>query len=104
MKIEIAKKTTQVEVIEVELPYYYRHDLVSDYSTSVIYGKIEEKISTSIQETKSFTGTQKYEIEKEEHSSIKDSGLGSYFEESHKSTQKEFEEVRQRCQSFIDSL
>ena len=102
MQVEITKQIPQVEIIEVELPYYYKHDLMSDYDDSVIYGKIEEKLCTTIQETKNYDGEKKYEIEKEEHHSIKNSGLSSYFDKKHKSNKEEFEAVKLRCLSFLN--
>jgi hypothetical protein len=103
MQIEITKQVQQVEIIEAELPYYYKHDLASDYGNSIIYGKIEENSHTSIQETYVYD-VLKYEIEKEEHESIKNSGLSCYFKEEHKSTQKEFEDVKNRCLSFLKEI
>lgn len=103
MQVEIIKTVKQVEIIEVELPYYYKQDLMSDYCSSFIYGKIEEKLCTSIRETKSYDSKEeKYEIEKEKYDSIKNSGLSSYFDEKYKSNQKEFEDVKARCLSFLD--
>lgn len=102
MQAEITKQVPQVEIIEVEFPYYYKHDLMSDYGDSVIYGKIEEKMCTSIQETKNHDGEEKYEIEKEEHHSIKNSGLSSYFDKKHQSSKEEFEAVKERCLSFLN--
>ena len=102
MQVEITKQVQQVEIIEVELPYYYKHDLMSDYGNSVIYGKIEEKLCTSIQENKNYDGEEKYEIEKEEHHSIKNSGLSSYFDKKYKSNKEEFEAVKERCMSFLN--
>lgn len=102
MQVEITKQIPQVVIIEVELPYYYKYDLMSDYGDSVIYGKIEEKLCTSIQETKNYDGEKKYEIEKEKHHSIENSGLSSYFDKKHKSSKEEFEEVKERCMSFLN--
>ncbi len=66
MEVEITKRIEQVEVIDVELPYYYQHDLSSDYGDCIVYGKIEEHVCTTIQEDKDYGGKIKYEIEKEE--------------------------------------
>lgn len=102
MKIEITETVEKVSVIDVELPYYYKHDLMSDYGDSVIYGKIEAKLHTAIQETENYDGERKFEIEKEEHSEIKNSGLASYFGKEHQSNQKEFEAAKQRCMLFVN--
>ncbi len=48
MKLEITRKIETKETIEIELPYYYKHDLMLDSDDSVIYGKVEEKKHTAI--------------------------------------------------------
>lgn len=103
MKIEITKRIEQIETIEVDLPYYYIYDLMSDYGESIIYGKIEERCHTSIKE-ETYKDQEKYEIEKEEHYSIKNSGLANYFDKKHHSTQEEYETVKQRCMIFLNSF
>ena len=101
MKIKLIKQIPQIVEIEVELPYYYKHDLMDDYGDSIIYGKIEEKLHTSIHETQRYDGKKTYEIEKEEHYSIANSGLSSYFDEEHLSGKEEFEAVKERCLLFL---
>lgn len=102
MQVEIIKIIQQVELIEVELPYYYKHDLMSDYGDSVIFGKIEEKLCTSIHEIENYDGEEKYEIQKNEHHSIKNSGLASYFDKKYNSTIDEYEAVKERCITFLN--
>ncbi len=102
MKIKLIKQIPQEETIEVELPYYYKHDLMDDYGDSIIYGKIEEKLHTSIHETKRYDGKEAYEIEKEKHVSIALRGLSSYFEDEHQSSREEFEAVKERCLLFLN--
>ena len=102
MKITLIKQIPQEVIIEVELPYYYKHDLMHDYGDSIIYGKIEEKLHTSIHEIKGYDGKESYEIEKEKHSSIALRGLSSYFEDEHQSSKEEFEAVKERCLSFLN--
>jgi hypothetical protein len=105
MKIEITKIERKTVIIETELPYYYRQDLMSDYSESIVYGKIDEHLHISIQEIKLHDeDSEKYEIEKEEYLQIKDTGLACYFDKAHKSSRQEFEEVKQRCLSFVTQL
>ena len=102
MEIKIKRLIPQEEIIEVELPYYYKHDLSDDYGDSIIYGKIEEKLHTSIHEIERYHGKETYEIEKEKHHSIENSGLSSYFEDEHQSNKEEFEAVKERCLSFLN--
>lgn len=44
----MVKRTKEIlEEVDVELPYYYKHDLMIDHTDIVIYGKIEaDKITT----------------------------------------------------------
>mgnify|MGYP001283798686 FL=1 len=101
MEITLIKQIPQEVIVEVELPYYFKHDLSDDYSESIIYGKIEEELYTTIHETESWDGRKSYEIEKEEHVSIARRGLSSYFEDEHKSNKKEYEAVKERCLLFL---
>ena len=71
MEITLIKQIPQIVTVEVELPYYFEHDLSDDYGESIIYGKIEEKLYTTIHESKRYDGLVTYEIEKEEHKYIK---------------------------------
>lgn len=103
MKIEITKTVRHIEVIDVELPYFYRNDLDSEYGYSIIYGKIDEKLHTSIHATKE-NGIEKYEIEKEAHYSIKHTGLASYFDKEYSSSKTDFEEAKQRCLNFLNQF
>jgi len=99
MKIQIEEKVKRE--IEVEVPYYYKHNL-TDYeyeNTSVIYGKITENESFTVHEKIRDNGDITYEIEKE-----KRWGDGSYFAEKYKSTYKEYEEAKERAKQFFNVL
>lgn len=100
-KIKIIKQIQQEEIIEIELPYYYKHDLNLDFEDSIIYGKIGENFHISIQESKNNDGKEIYEIEKEIYPSIENSGYSCYFEDKYKSNKKEFEAVKERCLNFL---
>ena len=102
MKIKLIKLIPQEAIIEVELPYYFKHDLSDDYSESIIYGKIEEELYTTIHETESYDGRKSYEIEKERLVSIARRGLSSYFDDEHQSSREEFEAVKARCLLFLN--
>ena len=67
-----------------------------------MYGKIEAKLHTSIHEIKGYDGRDSYEIEKNKHYSIENSGLSSYFDDEHQSSREEFEAVKERCLSFLN--
>ncbi len=104
MKISITEEVSTVKIIDVDLPYFYKHDLMTQYGDSVIYGRIEETLHTSIQETLNFDGSVTYEIEKEDHDSIKNTGLASYFKSQYSSNQNEFEQVKERCLIFLNGF
>lgn len=98
-KITIRKHVTTQTEIEVDLPYYYKHDLSDDHGDSIIYGRIDGEISTAIHENESVYGDVKYEIEKE-----KWTGDGSYFSDDHKSTELEYNKVKERLKKFFNCL
>lgn len=75
---------------------------MSDYGNTYIYGKIEEELNTPIIETKDYYVKMNFEIEKEYHESIKDSGLQSYFDKKYKSSKEEFETIKNKCMSFLN--
>ena len=105
MEIEIIEIIQKEKTIEVELPYYYKHDLSDDRDSTIIYGKIDLNIHTTIKEREDYsTGKREYEIERESHSSIKNSGLASYFKPEHKSQQLDHEEVKERALAFLRDL
>ena len=105
MLISVFKTVRTVEELEIEFPYYYKHDLRSDDGESVIYGKIEEGKHSSIHEVYSFGGnfTSNFEIEIEDISKNY-SSLSNYFEEEFKSTKQEFESVKQRALNHLNSI
>ena len=86
--------------IEIDLPYYYKHDLLSDHADIIIYGKIaDENTVISITEKSSLCaeGADEYEIEKKKFGK----NFHCYLKKEYKGTEKEYEEVRARLQEFI---
>ena len=63
MKLEITRKIDQNETVEIDLPYYYAHDLRVDEADVVIYGKIEAEQSTSITIRRAWVGGRGNEFE-----------------------------------------
>jgi Arc/MetJ family transcription regulator len=53
----------QRETIEIELPCYYKHELLLDDTDSVIYGKIEVNQCTTIQVRDDYRGAVSFELE-----------------------------------------
>jgi hypothetical protein len=99
MKIEITEKIDIVKEIEIDLPYYYKHDLSGDRGSSIIYGKITETKVFSIQEKEHSEIAFEFEID--EYPSLKQSGLTGYFKSEYKSTKSEYEEALKRANEFI---
>jgi hypothetical protein len=97
MKIEITTTKIVKETIDVEFPYYYKHDLMSDYGENVIYGKITEDYAYTIQEIENYDGKLAFELEK-------DTWDGSYFKEEYKSTKEEYEDAKRRALEFFNCL
>lgn len=87
MKLEITRKIEQRETINIELPYYYKHDLLIDDMDSVIYGKIEEKQCTRIWVRDDYRGSVSFEIEVEERGAASKS---CYMTDEHKSNEDEY--------------
>lgn len=99
MQLEITTTKRVKETIEVEFPYYYKQDLTDyDYEdTCVLYGRKTESEDLTIREKIRYNNTTIYEIEKEEMNH-------SYFGKEYKSTEKEFEEAKDRAKNFINNL
>lgn len=103
MKIEITEQIEKAILIEVDLPYYYEHDLMSHYGDNIIYGKIEETKHTCIQEITNDNGAHSFKIEKEKHNSIKNSGLVPYFKKEHRSSEEDYQNAKNRALNFSNS-
>lgn len=104
MKIEITRTIREVIEIEVDIPYYYKHEIREDNYESITYGCIENNQCIAIEEYVRYHDDHThYTMECEKYSSIKNSGLASYFEPKHKSTQQEFEDARKRMLEFINT-
>lgn len=94
MKIEITTTQTVKEIIEVDFPYYYEHDLWSEYGDTVIYGKIMPEYEITIKEDKTCWGSESFEITKQKRNDC-------YFDKKYKSSQATFEDAKKRT---IDCL
>ena len=103
MEIVITRNILQLETIEIELPYYCKRKVKDfEYSSTIVYHKIEKVTSISITETTECDYDEAfYEIKKDEHFSVQNSFLVEYFDKMIPSTKEEFEEVKSRCMSFL---
>lgn len=99
MKIEVIITERVKKCIEVEFPYYYKHDL-TDYeyeNTCVIYGMKTENEEVTIKEQIRSNRNTIYEIEKDVRSD-------SYFCDEHKATELEYNEAKKRAIEFFNVL
>lgn len=101
MKLEITKSVQTKEIIEIEFPYYFKHDLMFDESNCIIYGKIEEEKCTKITIHDKFRDySHEYELEIEEVSAAR---FACYMVEKHKSCESEFIEAKNKMLAAIQS-
>jgi hypothetical protein len=99
MKIEITKNIVQKETIEIELPYYYKHDLEFDDQDSVIYGKIEDNRTTSIHIKYDYIDNSNiYELEIKES---KAQSHSSYMTNKYKSSESEYLDAKSKLLAAV---
>lgn len=99
MIIEIHKNIPTKVEIDIELPYYYRQDLESDYGESVIYGMLDGTYHFSIHEK--IGDTTVYEIEHEPLGYLRFDGFETYFKPMYKSSKTEFDDVARRANALL---
>lgn len=102
MQIEITKQVPVQETIEIDFPYYYKHDLYPEDSESCIYGKITENKLIAIHIRSSW----KYDPELEisiELSNTHASQHTCYLKPKYKSTEEEYLSAKTRLLNFIAS-
>lgn len=87
MKLEITKTVTQKVEIEIDFPYYYKHDLMLDGADAVIFGKIEAKKCTTIGLTHHSGGDKSYELEIQRKEAR---NYACYMTAEHKSSEAEY--------------
>jgi len=99
MKVKIKKKQVTYEIIDIELPYFYKHDLGMEHGYSVIYGCIDGQKDTSIKVSMDSSGKETYEIEIEKITGDEvPMYYTSHFESIHASNKDEFQNA------FIEAL
>lgn len=91
MEIEIVETKKVKKIVNLDLPYYFRHDL----DNSIIYGKLDEKNSISIQITRSDRGElQSVEIEIEP---IRWDYVSCYLKKEHKGSEAEYLDAKKEA-------
>ena len=97
----VPEKTTIQKEIDIELPYYYKHNLMLD-DDSVIYGKIEEHQHTAIQLTlKADSKDWEWNIENNLGSP---SDLLCYMNSKYQSNEEEFLQIKQKLIEAVKVL
>lgn len=100
MKIEVTKTLKSTDTIEVDLPYYYRHDLLTDHADCIIYGKIEEDKHTSIQINQQYSCSQSFSVEIEIENTSWFS-LSCYLSNEYKSDEKTYTDAKNKALEII---
>ena len=94
MKIRVKIQKLVKKTIEVECPYYYKHNYSSNQLEDVVYVKIMPEYEITITETKCINGRVSYKI-------VKDIPGDSYLGEQYKSSKEEFEAAVTRALTFL---
>lgn len=102
MQIEITKTEYKNIFIDVEIPYYFKQDL-SDEKDYIIFGRIDHDKCTTIRYLADGIRTS-FEIEVEKHKTIKNSGLGAYFDNEFKSSELEFSSWEAKAKVFVSHI
>ena len=101
MKIEIVETQKVKKTVDIKLPYYFKHDLMLDESDTIIYGKLEEKTSTTITLRSGWRDEeiQSAEIEIE---TINWASSSCYLKDEYKSGESEYLEAKQKALSLME--
>ena len=99
MKVTTTKQVE--EIIDINFPYYYKHDLSRSVHENIIYGKIEENLHITIHRNEHY-GTISFKVEKEIIFDFSKHGLNGYFEKEHLSNKEEFELISKECLLFVN--
>jgi len=98
MKLKIIRTIKEEAIIDIEFPFYYKHDLMLDEADVVIYGKIEENKTTSIHVSHDYNGRNSFELEIENDPA---SHFSSYMTDEYKSNEDEYLKAKSK---LIDAV
>ena len=99
VQVKIREHKLVERMIDIVLPYYYKHEIYLDDYTHHIYGKIDGNITTTIQEGIYTNDRTTFEVEKENWS-----GDGCYITDEHKSNELEYNKAKERLETFFNCL
>lgn len=98
MQLEITRTESVREVIEIEFPYYYKHDLMLDESDAVIYGKVTVSNHTSIRVSKGRSLEYELNLDK-----LPAQHYGCYMVDKYKSSESEFLAAKAEMLAAVES-
>ena len=103
MIVEIEETICKEIKREIELPYYYKHELELENTDSIIYGKVENESHSTIIETCAYDTDEIFELS---ISPIYSVGFvdSSVFSKDKVSTKEEYEDAKMRCAEFMNKL
>jgi hypothetical protein len=93
-KLTVIEYIPTEKEIEINIPYYYKHNYSNEYGKYIIYGCIDGKMTTSIREK-----SMGYEVAIEEWK-----GDSSYFTDGYKSTEVEYNKAKERLNKFCSKF
>jgi hypothetical protein len=99
MKIQIKEitRTETLKEIEIELPYYFKHEMDLDRGKCTMYGKLTESECFEIEESYFDEHSFKNSIE----SNIRVQKYSCYVNDDNKSTKEEFESIIDRAKVHL---
>lgn len=102
MKIEITETIRTKKTIELELPYYYKHDLMMDHCDSIIYGRIDAEHVCSVQLTTAYSdGALSVELQRKQTSWA---NYSCYLRDEFKSNESEFKKAKATAIEFVRDM
>ena len=103
MELKIKRTVEQEETINIDFPYYYKHDLLLDHSDTVIYGKIERDryVSITVENNGLHGNPVRFELEIKIKSA---EHLSCYMTDEYKGTEKEFLDAKESMLKAISEI
>jgi hypothetical protein len=101
INVEIEKIVSK-EIVTIQTPFYYKHDLMLDECDSVIYGKVTDECIVTIQKTERYARNEtEFEFTKEANPHFQSSR--TYLtEEEHKSSKEEYDSAIEEMKQFLE--
>lgn len=102
MKLEIKRKVEQTEIVDIDLPYYFKHDLSNDDAEYVIYGKVERTMCVKIKISRAYNSrSHEFEIAIED---LPAAAYGCYMTHEHQSSEAEYLSAKTNLLEAIQEL